>query len=78
MSRMYALYEFSDWDELRQVAHQLKGAAGSHGCQMITELSAQRERSTKENENEAGVRAALDDLHDLCRRARAGWPSSTG
>jgi HPt (histidine-containing phosphotransfer) domain-containing protein len=61
-----------DWDGMRQTAHQLKGAAGSYGFDLITQGAAKVESALRNHEPEEQVRAAVDELVDLCNRARGG------
>ena len=70
LAQMERSFQCLDWEGLRQTAHQLRGAAGSYGFQPITDLSARLENSVREMRCETGVRQALDDLTDLCQRAR--------
>jgi HPt (histidine-containing phosphotransfer) domain-containing protein len=70
-ANMHACYERSDWAGLRQLAHQLRGAAGSYGFQSITELSARLEAAVVEMKSPANIRRALEDLSDLCGRIRS-------
>jgi HPt (histidine-containing phosphotransfer) domain-containing protein len=59
-----------DWDGVRQAAHQLKGAAGSYGYQPITDAAARLEITIKQNDSQTAIQDALDEVADLCRRAR--------
>jgi HPt (histidine-containing phosphotransfer) domain-containing protein len=63
-----------DLEGLRRLAHQLKGAAGSYGFDSITPAAARLEAAIRDEESVAHVRAALDELLDLCNRVRAGTP----
>jgi len=69
-SKMESYFQGADWEGLRQAAHQLKGAAGSYGFQPITDSAARLETSIVENDSRADIQAALEQLADLCRRAR--------
>ena len=73
-SKIEACFQRDDWDGLRQVAHQLKGAAGSYGFQPITELAARLESAVRNNESQANIRDRLKALGSLCRRARVRPP----
>lgn len=66
------LYQSADRDGLKRFAHQLKGSAGSYGFEPITPLAARLEHSLKANEPEAAIKQAVDELLDLCSRARSG------
>ena len=65
-----------DWQQLTKTAHQLKGAAGSYGFNVITPSAARLESATKEGRPEEEILAALDELLDLCRRMRSGAPTT--
>lgn len=62
-----ASFESGSLEELRSLAHQLKGAGGSYGFPQITD-SARRleERAMRADLDE--VRRELDELVDLCSR----------
>jgi len=65
-----------NFDDLRRIAHQLKGAAGGYGFSVITDAAGQLEKSahcqdTSVDLDATKVREELDALVDLCRRARA-------
>jgi HPt (histidine-containing phosphotransfer) domain-containing protein len=64
-----------DWDGVRQTAHQLKGAAGGYGFDPITQSAAKVESAVRNEEPEERVRAAIDELVDLCNRAHGGEPT---
>jgi HPt (histidine-containing phosphotransfer) domain-containing protein len=60
----------ADWEGLRQVAHQLKGAAGSYGFEPITRSAAAVEDAIRESQPEQALRPMVQDLVDLCARAQ--------
>ncbi|HVC98853.1 MAG TPA: Hpt domain-containing protein [Pirellulales bacterium] len=60
----------ADFDALADMAHQLKGSAGSHGFHQLTGATAAVERAIRDRRPETEVRAALDALVALCRRVR--------
>lgn len=71
---MNAALEEQNFDELRRLAHQLKGAAGGYGFPSITDSALQVEMSADvKDPNEAASKLCkdLEALTDLCRRARA-------
>ncbi len=68
------LLEAEDWDALRRAAHQLKGAAGSYGFSAITPAAGRVEQVIRECQPEQCILEAVQELIDLCRRARAGAP----
>lgn len=60
-----------DLDGLRRLAHQLKGASGGYGFEMIGQAAAALEASAKVS---ASVKELLDkvqELTSLCQRAKA-------
>jgi histidine phosphotransfer protein HptB len=64
----------ADWDGLRRTAHQLKGAAGSYGFDAISPSAGRVEAVVRDGEPEERIRAVVDELVDLCSRARRGSP----
>jgi HPt (histidine-containing phosphotransfer) domain-containing protein len=64
----------TDWEGLRRVAHQLKGAAGSYGFQPITQMAASVEDSIRQAQPEEEIRRLVDELIAMCSSARAGLP----
>jgi histidine phosphotransfer protein HptB len=74
VSTMQRQLQDHDWQGLRQSAHQLKGAAGSYGFEEISPSAAQLESTLRDNEPEEAVRSGVEELIELCRRARAGTP----
>jgi HPt (histidine-containing phosphotransfer) domain-containing protein len=57
-------------DELRTLAHQLKGAGGSYGFPQISESALHLERQSETADLDE-IRRGLDDLVDLCNRVQA-------
>ena len=60
-----------DYDGLRRLAHQMKGAGGSYGYQMLTEAAKVLEETAKAKNAEVGT-TALDELEALCQAADRG------
>lgn len=58
-------------DEVRSIAHQLKGAGGGYGFMPITEAALVVETAVKQQANVETIAKALDELVDLCKRAAA-------
>ncbi len=54
-------------DELRTLAHQLKGAGGSYGFPGITESARRLEEDASGADIEA-IKKSVDELIDLCGR----------
>ena len=76
-SRLAALQRAAnahDWPEVGRLAHQLKGASGSHGFPHLASAAASVEWTSRDRglENEAGD--ALYRLANLCEQTRAGTP----
>ncbi len=63
-----------DWDSLKTLAHQLKGAAGSYGFDTVTPFAAELENALKTGQSEAIIREYLVSLLDICSRLRVGAP----
>jgi HPt (histidine-containing phosphotransfer) domain-containing protein len=72
IARLLDRYRKSDREGLRRVAHQLKGAAGSYGFAPISPAAARLEGAIVQSRPEEEISRAMDELIDLCRRARAG------
>ena len=72
VSALSALLADGDWEDLRRAAHQLKGSAGSYGFEGISPLAGKVEDTIRSGEPEEAIRAAVDELLDLCSRVRAG------
>ncbi|MBN2216258.1 MAG: Hpt domain-containing protein [Pirellulales bacterium] len=73
--RLAALQEklaSTDWEELRRLAHQMKGAAGSYGFDPITPVAGTVEDSIRNDAPEEQIRRAVEDLLAICSRVRAG------
>ena len=64
----------ADREGLRRLAHQLKGAAGSHGFDPISQAAARVEDAIRASQPEAEIRRFVQVLVELCRRARTGAP----
>ena len=59
-----------DVDRLRRLAHQLKGAAGSHGFHPISDTAARLEDSIRSGCPEEQVYQEVMALTEICARAR--------
>jgi histidine phosphotransfer protein HptB len=64
-----------DWQEVARLAHQLKGAGGSHGFAQLTPYAWKLEQAARNFTSEGEVAAALDKLIAVAARVRAGVPS---
>ena len=70
VSSLLERLDAADWEGVRRLAHQLKGAAGSYGFSQITSSAARVESAIRETEPEEEVCQLVEDLVLLCRRAR--------
>ena len=61
-----------DQEELRRVAHQIRGAAGSYGFHQVTPFAARLEAALVDKQPEAEIHAAFEELIQVCHRLRAG------
>lgn len=69
-----SLLDASSYQDLRRVAHQLKGAAGGYGFSPISESAAKVEKMLLTEVDALqlqGLRSQVDELVGLCRRATA-------
>jgi histidine phosphotransfer protein HptB len=64
-----------DWEGLRRTAHQLKGAAGSYGFDVISPSAGRVELAIRDGEPEERIRETVQELIGLCKRARGGLPT---
>ena len=60
-----------NWQEVRRLAHQLRGAGGSYGFPLLTTAAGEVETIAREQTNTADFRAALDQLTAISERLRA-------
>lgn len=67
--------EAGNYAAVGRLAHQLKGAGGSHGFEQITVPAAQLERAVRDGHPAEHIHSALDDLIAACSRVRAGLPN---
>jgi signal transduction histidine kinase/CheY-like chemotaxis protein len=64
----------NNWDGIKDVAHQLKGAAGSFGYDSITDLSKELERSLKDNKVK-DAELIFHKLTDRIKQVTSGYHS---
>jgi histidine phosphotransfer protein HptB len=74
MSALQTQADTRNWEQLARTAHQLKGSAGSYGFHEITPCAARLEGAVRDGRQEGHILAAVNELLDLCRRARSGTP----
>lgn len=60
------------FEEVRRIAHQLKGAASSYGFLPITQLAGQLEHAIVRNEPADKIEDLAIRLAAMCRQVRAG------
>lgn len=60
----------ADLETLRRLAHQLKGASGGYGFEMIGQAAASLEASVKASAAMTEITRQVQGLVSLCRRAR--------
>ena len=61
----------SDWDHLREEAHELKGSGGGYGFPKLTDLAAQLEISSRERLTDR-IEADFNALQDYLDRLVTG------
>ena len=64
-----------DMEMVGRIAHQLKGAGGSHGFPQIGPPALKLELAAREAKSPAALTAALEELAAVCARIRAGQPN---
>ncbi len=67
-------YASRNWEDLRRVAHQMKGSAGSYGFDCLTPLAYAVEVAARQGDDETAITEALTELLRVCRSVRAGTP----
>jgi HPt (histidine-containing phosphotransfer) domain-containing protein len=71
--RIAAIQRCSETDDIegvRRLVHQIKGSAGSHGFQPISECAARLEDSIRDRHPEQEIHQEVQDLIAMCARAR--------
>lgn len=58
------------WDEVGSVAHEIKGSAGGHGYQQVTDAACRLDRACKENASATEILNHLQELVGLMKRLR--------
>ena len=71
ISQLHALLLEGDTAGLQRVAHQLKGAGGGYGFDAISGLAGEVERALEDDLSLEEVRARVQRLVVMCRRAAA-------
>lgn len=71
VSSLEVAFASDNLTELTRLAHQLKGASGGYGFDVIGQAAAQLEQSAKAADSVGQVSAELEEVIALCRRASA-------
>jgi HPt (histidine-containing phosphotransfer) domain-containing protein len=74
LDEMRAAHGRGQWELLRGLAHQLKGAGGSYGFPQLTSAAAELECAARDRDAGRMV-AALQSLTEVASRVRGGIPS---
>ena len=70
VATLLAQFDAGDRCGLSTTAHQIKGAAGSHGFHQVTPIAARLETALRDDRTDAEISEALEALVDACRRVR--------
>lgn len=68
LAELKRLWREKRLDEVRQIAHQLKGAAGGYGYPTLGHAAAKLEALLADARDRLRVYAALQELEETCRR----------
>lgn len=71
MEQIRKAFESTDRDRLVRLIHQLKGAAGSYGFAVLTQVAADVEQTLLEENGENDL-DAINRLLETCERVRSG------
>ncbi len=74
LAQLREMAEQGDWEGLRRLAHQLKGAAGSYGFAVISVKAAQLEAAARQSADPPVILQLLAELEELSSRARSEAP----
>ena len=74
VTRIRTYWEQADRANLERAAHQLKGAVGSYGFEALTPTLERLDYSLRMSRPEEEIRDAIEEVSELCSRARAGAP----
>ncbi|HVX11703.1 MAG TPA: Hpt domain-containing protein [Pirellulales bacterium] len=70
VAALAARWDARDYQGLTTLAHQMKGAAGSHGFAQLTPYAARLEQLAGARAAEREIQPALDALLSACARVR--------
>jgi CheY-like chemotaxis protein/HPt (histidine-containing phosphotransfer) domain-containing protein len=71
-SRIDAALQKQDWQELRQIFHDLRGTGTSMGYPMLTDIATEAGGYARQ-ENTSKLEHAINKLHEYCSRIRSGF-----
>jgi histidine phosphotransfer protein HptB len=74
VAALEAALDTRNWDAVRVLAHQLKGAAGSYGFPELTRRARTLESAVREGAGELALREAMESLWAISLRLRGGAP----
>ena len=69
--------ESGDWEQVRRVAHQLRGALGSYGFHALSQLAGRVDTLLATRADSGRVMQAIEELLGGCRFARTGSAALT-
>lgn len=72
MDSMRSAFQANNLPELARLAHQLKGAGGGYGFDILSSAAAELENASKSAQSVEDVRKDLEELIDVCNRAKRG------
>jgi HPt (histidine-containing phosphotransfer) domain-containing protein len=70
IQQLNAAADLSSWTELAGVAHQIKGSAGGHGFEQVTDAARQLEEACTEEGLPSEILQRLGELVNLLGRLR--------
>ena len=68
IERLIKEFGEKNWDELKNTAHQLRGAAGCYGFEEVSPTAGKLEQALVTNLPEEEIQQSLNELIDICRR----------
>ncbi|HRX82523.1 MAG: Hpt domain-containing protein [Planctomycetaceae bacterium] len=74
VSKLQECWDRTDLEGLGRAAHQLKGAAGSYGFEELTPSLTRLDYSVRMSRSDDEILSAIEEVIELCSRARAGAP----
>ena len=71
ISTFAASYEAQNWEALRTLAHQTKGAAGSYGFEILSNLAGELEIACRQMVSQEAIQHRYQRLVEAMKRAEA-------